>query len=245
MGRTRGFTLIELLVVIAIIAILAAILFPVFARAREKARQTSCLSNIKQLVLGVQMYAQDYDQFLPMSITGGYGQPGKTNENRCWWGEAVLQPYLKNRQIFHCPSGAYTSSTYPAYAPNNNFSWNGGSLAITDLASPAGSSYFADVAQLGTSVLGNLDPTTWLEHETGYSHHNWYPPQNRTGSLSTPYYEMTNSSDYRRRPVPRHNGGLNVAYLDGHAKWLSITQFLGPMPNGHPYGDPNNSWDRK
>jgi len=91
--RERGFTLIELLVVIAIIAILAAILFPVFARAREKARQTACLSNAKQIALGVMMYAQDYDELLPH-----YQRPF----GGAWYDD--LQPYLKNREITVCPS---------------------------------------------------------------------------------------------------------------------------------------------
>ncbi len=104
----RGFTLIELLVVIAIIAILAAILFPVFARAREKARQTSCLSNIKQLDLGVQMYAQDYDEFLPCV----------QHRTTTWlWGYwyQVIQPYVKNDQIVRCPS---EPASYPGYGWN-------------------------------------------------------------------------------------------------------------------------------
>ncbi len=244
MRRRNGFTLIELLVVIAIIAILAAILFPVFARAREKARQTSCLSNVKQLSLGVLMYAQDYDQFLPMSITWGYNQPGYSNENRCWWGEAVLQPYLKNRQIFQCPSSKDLGHAYPAYALNINFSKYGDSLAVTDVNSPAETSYICDVGYLSTGVMGK-DPSEWNEYQIGHSHYQWYPPQNLNGSASPPYYERTNAGDYRRRPVPRHNGGLNIGYLDGHAKWMNINQFLGPMPNGHPYGDPNNSWDNK
>jgi len=90
-GR-RGFTLIELLVVIAIIAILAAILFPVFARAREKARQTSCLSNVKQIMLAVQQYVQDYDERMP------------AHGNNPVWGEA-LYPYVNNTQVYNCPSG--------------------------------------------------------------------------------------------------------------------------------------------
>jgi len=97
MTKTRGFTLIELLVVIAIIAILAAILFPVFAKAREKARQTSCLSNVKQLMLGVMQYAQDYDETLCI------GARWMTNDGWCWWTDA-LGPYVKNVQIFKCPS---------------------------------------------------------------------------------------------------------------------------------------------
>ena len=98
--RRRGFTLIELLVVIAIIAILAAILFPVFARAREKARQTSCLSNVKQLGLGILMYAQDYDERLPLD---GIWLVGAVYPTAPFWDIRIL-PYVKNQQIYICPS---------------------------------------------------------------------------------------------------------------------------------------------
>src|SRR5438309_1184889 len=92
--RSDGFTLIELLVVIAIIAILAAILFPVFAQAREKARQIACLSNTKQLATAYMMYVQDYDETFVFSVRwGGAGQG--------WGGH--LYPYVKNRQVFACP----------------------------------------------------------------------------------------------------------------------------------------------
>jgi len=93
----RGFTLIELLVVIAIIAILAAILFPVFARAREKARQTSCLSNVKQLSLGMMQYAQDYDELLPR-----YSDRDCAGGRHNW--NVVIYPYVRNDQVFRCPS---------------------------------------------------------------------------------------------------------------------------------------------
>jgi len=100
-----GFTLIELLVVIAIIAILAAILFPVFARAREKARQAACMSNLKQIGLAVQMYAQDHHDLLPLANeypaapppADGYHQGPPSIAD-------VLNPYTRNRQIFRCPS---------------------------------------------------------------------------------------------------------------------------------------------
>jgi len=95
MQRRHGFTLIELLVVIAIIAILAAILFPVFARARENARRASCLSNLKQLGLATMMYGQDYDELLPVGATQGNPLPNVT---------LALEPYVKNRQLFYCPS---------------------------------------------------------------------------------------------------------------------------------------------
>src|SRR5215213_6382824 len=112
-GNRRGFTLIELLVVIAIIAILAAILFPVFAQAREKARQASCLSNCKQMAMGVLMYVQDYDEtMLPYWDDPGkpvanryYYAPGKSYPEGVWhcFNEIIL-PYVKNRQVFWCPS---------------------------------------------------------------------------------------------------------------------------------------------
>jgi len=111
----RGFTLIELLVVIAIIAILAAILFPVFARAREKARMTSCLSNLKQIGLGMMMYVQDYDETWPSMWC--FGDCSDYN-NAPWWCReyyggipTLLQPYIKNHQLFWCPSDSTPSGT--------------------------------------------------------------------------------------------------------------------------------------
>ena len=104
-SNRRGFTLIELLVVIAIIAILAAILFPVFARAREKARQASCTSNLKQIGLAIHMYADDYDMLLPLANQYPAEPPPDDAYHQGWPGiDDVLEPYTKNRQIFRCPS---------------------------------------------------------------------------------------------------------------------------------------------
>ena len=103
MRQRTGFTLIELLVVIAIIAILAAILFPVFAQAREKARQTACMSNMKQVGLGLQMYAQDYDETLPPSpgSLANFGNPDVYSRSPNFLGS--LLPYTKNTGVFFCP----------------------------------------------------------------------------------------------------------------------------------------------
>jgi len=95
MSRAKGFTLIELLVVIAIIAILAAILFPVFARAREAAKRSACLSNLKQLAMATMCYAQDYDEILPVGATQGNSLLNVVQ---------AVQPYIKNSQIMYCPS---------------------------------------------------------------------------------------------------------------------------------------------
>src|SRR5438094_2960468 len=102
--KQRAFTLIELLVVIAIIAILAAILFPVFAQARDKARQATCLSNCKQIGLGHMMYAQDYDEtFSPSRFNSGSCTPSGSAISGTQWNRRIL-PYTKNEQIFACPS---------------------------------------------------------------------------------------------------------------------------------------------
>src|SRR6056297_3098043 len=118
----RGFTLIELLVVIAIIAILAAILFPVFARAREKARQASCLSNMKQISLAQMMYAQDYDETMVVNATSVHnfdapdGTPITTPDTGAMLWMYLIYPYVNNVQIFTCPSDnhGWSASSYDA-----------------------------------------------------------------------------------------------------------------------------------
>jgi len=122
MKKTRNaFTLIELLVVIAIIAILAAILFPVFAQARESARMTACLANMKQIGLALRMYAQDYDETYP-NIYQGWGAPGG---NEGWMWKNAVQPYIKNKGVFNCPSNPVANPSKPGLLPpDNSNNWN-------------------------------------------------------------------------------------------------------------------------
>jgi len=133
---SAAFTLIELLVVIAIIAILAAILFPVFAQAREKARQASCLSNLKELALANIMYVQDYDEAF---CNEGYAQAPAWGWQQTWQFET--QPYIKNYQIMNCPSDSHylepntgPSFSYPA---NGNFCWTGSGWGLCGVINPS------------------------------------------------------------------------------------------------------------
>ncbi len=152
----RGFTLIELLVVIAIIAILAAILFPVFARAREKARQASCQSNLKQLMLAFLMYVQDYDEVLPRYCWWVVGSSvgtdnDKTNLNK------MIEPYLKNTQLLVCPSSSvnYRYGPNGAFTPCGSYGW---SLNATVDRPKLGR--FSDPAN--TIINGDSDGTVWM-----------------------------------------------------------------------------------
>jgi prepilin-type N-terminal cleavage/methylation domain-containing protein/prepilin-type processing-associated H-X9-DG protein len=139
----RGFTLIELLVVIAIIAILAAILFPVFAKAREKARQSSCLSNVRQFAMAAMSYAQDNDEFLPVCwFRYDWGTP---YYGLAWY--EVLQPYCKSTQLRRCPSGDASWATgygwncdYLGYGSSASSTW----VPLADIKSPAETWMIAD-----------------------------------------------------------------------------------------------------
>jgi len=209
--KRRGFTLIELLVVIAIIAILAAILFPVFARAREKARQTACLNNMKQLGLGSMMYSQDYDEMLMPGFLCTSGAPVPSPDWR-WWNntDGRIQPYVKNEQIKICPSdpgAAYNIGiNYRLYnggpSPTPGcYSTGGRAMAV--LSAPASTVQFGDAntncRYPGNGYWSNDGGTTYVYRGTGY---------NMCGRVSM-----------------RHNGGANVSYCDGHAKWLNYQEF--------------------
>ncbi len=216
--RTKGFTLIELLVVIAIIAILAAILFPVFARARERARQTSCLSNIRQITTGTLMYAQDYDDRLPRS---GYWEETADPRWMLHWYDAIM-PYLMNEQILNCPSSRST----------NPRDWNYGFVVqITGYATHT----FAFEHPDGTSIPATPAPVLMAEIDSpservfvSDAHHFntmvtfWYRTDSPHDQVGGAWYWVDG----------RHNGGANLGFVDGHARWMPSTSPYGPQnPN--------------
>lgn len=244
--RSLGFTLIELLIVIAIIAILAAILFPVFAQAREKARQTTCLSNQKQIGLSVLMYVQDYDEAFPCHEFNN----SQTGYYHLWSSTAVLQPYLKNRDIFKCNADSLTAPTAAA-------------VGITDGRVPGTLSYMVN-----GFTPGNSGPLFGMENPKGiFVRSPEYGPWNTTGvttqsAIRYPaevimiaeglkeYYDdiygcgqwLNNENDYCNigtsveyqwqintlvlatpdlsyyRAWRKHTGTTNVLYADGHVK---------------------------
>jgi prepilin-type N-terminal cleavage/methylation domain-containing protein/prepilin-type processing-associated H-X9-DG protein len=203
----RGFTLIELLVVIAIIAILAAILFPVFAKAREKARQSSCNSNVRQLGIAILSYVQDYDERFPVY------QLGTTGVNLQYWPDQVFS-YMKNSQILSCPSrkGANQTWTGPAVPPANGV----GTCAYGFNCSGKGVS--------GASLGIVVNPAQCMVLGESYNVHKYSPYYDATETLAQfSQYSDTNTAG----DDGPHNGGENCVFVDGHAKWMTETTLFG------------------
>jgi prepilin-type N-terminal cleavage/methylation domain-containing protein/prepilin-type processing-associated H-X9-DG protein len=229
----KGFTLIELLVVIAIIAVLAAILFPVFAQAREKARQTVCASNLKQIGTAVLLYVQDYDERLPdrrdlkTTLADGYrpwAPAWPASDPRGGWAGAVLFPYTKSLEILSCPSldGAFEEVAQVRQSTR-------GPLADIDSAVPAGVSrywlwrfdQFADPVPLD-NAWGKSDEELLRDLQQAGNPQIGNPQGVADVELTVdPYFPRTIPSvapALKGKAV--HGGGRNRLFFDGHVKWL-------------------------
>ena len=210
---SHAFTLIELLVVIAIIAILAAILFPVFARAREKARTISCASNLGQIMKAFTMYTSD-NTFFPY---GNYRIGQITNYQVYWRWHELLMPYVRNNQIFWCPSASNRALTADGRI-FGNYSWN-----VEQLYNRGGGWYGVGLFRSLADQSKNFnvgEVVAFFDTRDGTS-----------GDPSAPYLEPggTTQRDVFASLSDRHSGGLNCAFLDGHVKFLPKTAIANPQ----------------
>lgn len=212
--RIKGFTLIELLVVIAIIAILAAILFPVFATAREKARQSTCASNLKQIGMATQQYLQDYDECYPDVYN--VGAPSWTwMPNGAASVATMLYPYVKSTNVWLCPSVTPTN-VYCYWSVNgatyiDQYAFNEYYLSRSDKTPPTSPVQLSSVTSSATIFeFADLGPVNWATNtgQTTAVADSWY--DNTTGRMGYP-----------------HSAGANWCYGDGHVKWVAESYGLG------------------
>jgi prepilin-type N-terminal cleavage/methylation domain-containing protein/prepilin-type processing-associated H-X9-DG protein len=222
-NRAKAFTLIELLVVIAIIAILAAILFPVFGRARENARRSSCQSNMKQLGIAIMQYTQDYDETYMFAANAGrvYDGVAKTYANGARYWTREVYPYLKSSQVFQCPS-----------ATDNVVD-----MDVTSLAHITGGSRIAMNNDFGT-VSDSCDNNPAGEYCAPVRIASIRRPaellmliDTKPVPSQTPYIAQYSTVNVD----PRHFNGANIGYADGHVKWQKETVFMVGTPASANY----------
>jgi prepilin-type N-terminal cleavage/methylation domain-containing protein/prepilin-type processing-associated H-X9-DG protein len=236
--RNTGFTLIELLVVIAIIALLAAILFPVFARARENARKSACMSNMKQIGLGMMQYAQDYDERMPPYTANDQADRNIPAQLAIAGWALLLDPYLKSAQIFQCPSnrmraGDATTPRYSDYIYNANICYTPGVVTIGGVQTqPSKSTPLADFSHTANTIVTWDGPTVATNGEFPWGSTYAYEDESyfalAIANTSTHYSIMEHGIGIRR-----HMEGANYAFADGHAKWLTPEKITyNATPNG-------------
>jgi len=217
-----------LLAVIAIIAILAAILFPVFARAREKARQASCQSNLKQLSLAILMYVQDYDEVLPTDV-------GWSNSGSYWHWPAKICPYVKNAQVFACPSTTRSTISIRTAPPGGTIWWVAPEFSGSNQIS-YGINFF----------LCRKDPGDWrhakklaelqypaeslLIADNAHPIHACGSPQRRIAYANV--CGCYCHPERKQEQYTRHDSGSNIAYCDGHVKWLNYQTIIRVSTGG-------------
>jgi prepilin-type N-terminal cleavage/methylation domain-containing protein/prepilin-type processing-associated H-X9-DG protein len=238
-NRSLGFTLIELLVVIAIIAILAAILFPVFAHARERARATSCTSNLRQLGIGLTMYAQDHDETFPIAFSD-YGpaptQPvppgGWWNRVGAWFWPQVVFPYFRSVQVFTCPSGAsaYVSRPYEGHYGANEQVVHTIQNAPTkatqaSLVAPASTYLCMDSGSYAISGGHALSPAGSFWYVPGAGMVLGISPEGKPGGspVDAPLHQDWLSG--------RHFDGVNIGFCDGHVKFVKTVVVIEEAAN--------------
>ena len=229
-SKVKGFTLIELLVVIAIIAILAAILFPVFARARENARRSSCQSNLKQLGLGIIQYNQDYDERYPFNNAGTVG----AGVRNTW--DLQIQPYTKSMQVLTCPSDTSTprialGAPYGDVTRSYILAGYVNGVSLAEVNAPALTTMLLE-KNGQESGQPALTATAWDR----------YTIMGHTDQEAANGLYHLNDAMTPAGAEGRHLGTNNILYADGHVKQHKATRAYQQRLTGHPEGTTTGTW---
>jgi len=242
MMRGRGFTLIELLVVSAIIAILAAILFPVFAQAREKARQTQCLSNCRQIGMALFLYLQDYEETVPTVRFHHHGDEQEEHEALSWIEK--IQPYVRTQLLHCCPSdrsanwhgdpprlSSYGLNGYlDAFHPPYGDPVDPRPFSLAGIVAPARCIFAAELAERNSR-------TTEAVVDDHFAPMFWGSPPRVPDHHANEQFWDAARGEPTTLAIRRHNGGANYVFADGHAKWHVFSDTWRQIPGNPPTRD--------